>query len=54
MQVKTRIRGRCDGSAALVEFQVVKEDAVYPMVATGSDLHVMIRRPAEAITEVRS
>ena len=32
----------------LLEFQVQKEDAVYPMVPAGSDLHAMIRRPAEA------
>ena len=38
---------------ALVEFRVVKEDAVYPMVPAGSDLHAMIRRP-EAAEEVRS
>jgi acetolactate synthase-1/2/3 large subunit len=29
----------------LLEFQVQKEDAVYPMVPAGSDLHAMIRRP---------
>ncbi len=45
---------RAEKTPALVEFQVVKEDAVYPMVPTGSDLHVMIRRPAEAGQEVRS
>jgi acetolactate synthase-1/2/3 large subunit len=38
----------------LVEFQVLKEEAVYPMVAAGSDLHEMIRRPAEENAEVRS
>jgi acetolactate synthase I/II/III large subunit len=37
----------------LLEFQVQKEDAVYPMVPAGSDLHAMIRRPAEA-TEVKA
>ncbi len=47
-------KARAEKTAALIEFQVVKEDAVYPMVPTGSDLHVMIRRPAEAGTEVRS
>jgi acetolactate synthase-1/2/3 large subunit len=44
---------RDSGAAALIEFKVVKEDAVYPMVPAGSDLHAMIRRPAEA-EEVRS
>jgi acetolactate synthase I/II/III large subunit len=29
----------------LIDFQVVKEDDVYPMVPAGGDLHVMIRRP---------
>jgi len=47
-----KVRG--SGRAALVEFKVQKEDAVYPMVPSGSDLHAMIRRPAEAGTEVRS
>jgi len=37
----------------LLEFQVEKEDAVYPMVPAGSDLHAMIRRPSEAAEEVR-
>jgi acetolactate synthase-1/2/3 large subunit len=47
-----KVRG--SGRAALIEFHVVKEDAVYPMVPTGSDLHEMIRRPIEAEEEVRS
>ncbi len=38
----------------LIEFQVEKEEAVYPMVPAGSDLDVMIRRPSAAGTEVRS
>jgi acetolactate synthase I/II/III large subunit len=38
----------------LIEFQVEKEEAVYPMVPAGSDLHAMIRRPAEENAEVRS
>jgi acetolactate synthase-1/2/3 large subunit len=29
----------------LVEFRVVEEDSVYPMVPSGADLHQMIRRP---------
>jgi acetolactate synthase-1/2/3 large subunit len=29
----------------LIDFQVDKEDAVYPMVAAGAGLHEMIRRP---------
>jgi acetolactate synthase-1/2/3 large subunit len=38
----------------LIEFQVMKEEAVYPMVPAGSDLHAMIRRPSEENAEVRS
>ena len=34
--------------AALIEFRVEKEEAVYPMVPAGADLHAMIRRPAAA------
>ncbi len=52
--IPTVEKARADKTAALVEFQVVKEDAVYPMVPAGSDLHVMIRRPAEVESEVRS
>jgi acetolactate synthase-1/2/3 large subunit len=29
----------------LIDFQVEKEDSVYPMVAAGASLHEMIRRP---------
>jgi acetolactate synthase-1/2/3 large subunit len=36
----------------LLEFRVQKEDAVYPMVPAGSDLHVMIRRPNPTQEEV--
>jgi acetolactate synthase I/II/III large subunit len=32
----------------LLEFSVEQEEAVYPMVPTGADLHAMIRRPAQA------
>jgi acetolactate synthase-1/2/3 large subunit len=31
--------------AALIDFRVVQEDSVYPMVPAGADLHEMIRRP---------
>jgi acetolactate synthase-1/2/3 large subunit len=30
----------------LINFMVEKEDAVYPMIAPGSALHEMIRRPS--------
>ncbi len=52
--IPTVEKARAEKTAALVEFQVVKEDAVYPMVPTGSDLHVMIRRPAEAAKAVET
>jgi acetolactate synthase-1/2/3 large subunit len=52
--VPTVEKVRASGRAALVEFQVEKEESVYPMVPAGSDLHAMIRRPAEAGAEVRS
>jgi acetolactate synthase-1/2/3 large subunit len=29
----------------LIDFRVVEEDSVYPMVPSGADLHAMIRRP---------
>ena len=38
----------------LLEFRVQKEDAVYPMVPAGSDLHAMIRRPNETEEEVKA
>jgi acetolactate synthase-1/2/3 large subunit len=34
----------------VIDFQVEKEDSVYPMVPAGADLHKMIRRP-EPTTE---
>jgi acetolactate synthase-1/2/3 large subunit len=37
---------RGTGQPALIEFRVEKEEAVYPMVPAGADLHAMIRRPA--------
>jgi acetolactate synthase-1/2/3 large subunit len=38
-------RARGSGRAFLIEFQVEKEDGVYPMIAPGAALHEMIRRP---------
>ncbi len=52
--VPTVQKARETRGPVLVEFQVEKEDAVYPMVPAGNDLHEMIRRPSEAGTEVRS
>jgi acetolactate synthase-1/2/3 large subunit len=33
----------------LIDFQVEQEDAVYPMVPAGADLHAMIRRPSPIV-----
>jgi acetolactate synthase-1/2/3 large subunit len=38
----------------LLEFDVQKEEAVYPMVPAGGDLHVMIRRPNGKEDEVKA
>ena len=46
--VPTVKKARETKGPVLIEFQVEKEDAVYPMVPAGSDLHAMIRRPSEA------
>jgi acetolactate synthase-1/2/3 large subunit len=52
--VPTVQKARATKGPVLVEFRVEKEEAVYPMVPAGSDLHAMIRRPSEAGEEVRS
>ncbi len=39
-------KARTSGKAFLINFQVEKEDGVYPMIAPGSALHEMVRRPA--------
>ena len=36
---------RESGEATLIDFRVVKEEAVYPMVPAGANLDAMIRRP---------
>ena len=38
-------KARAIDGPALIDFRVVQEDSVYPMVATGKDLDDMIRRP---------
>jgi acetolactate synthase-1/2/3 large subunit len=38
-----KVRG--SGRPALIDFRVVAEESVYPMVPAGADLHEMIRRP---------
>ena len=54
---KTVQEARDSDDPTLIEFQVQKEEAVYPMVPAGSDLHAMIRRPngeKEAEEEVKA
>ncbi len=47
-QIVPTVEGvRASGQAALVDFRVEKEEAVYPMVPAGADLHAMIRRPTQ-------
>ena len=38
-------RSRTGGKPFLINFQVEKEDGVYPMIAPGAALHEMVRRP---------
>jgi acetolactate synthase-1/2/3 large subunit len=41
----TVTKARTSGKAFLINFQVEKEDGVYPMIAPGAALHEMVRRP---------
>jgi acetolactate synthase-1/2/3 large subunit len=41
----TVTRARTGDGAFLIDFQVEKEDGVYPMIAPGAALHEMVRRP---------
>ncbi len=41
----TVTKSRTSGKAFLINFQVEKEDGVYPMIAPGAALHEMVRRP---------
>ena len=41
----TVTHARTSGKTFLINFQVEKEDGVYPMIAPGAALHEMIRRP---------
>ncbi len=40
-------RARTGGKPFLINFQVEKEDGVYPMIAPGAALHEMVRRPTK-------
>jgi acetolactate synthase-1/2/3 large subunit len=44
--IPTVTRALTSGKTFLIEFKVEKEDGVYPMIAPGSALHEMVRRPA--------
>jgi acetolactate synthase-1/2/3 large subunit len=43
--ISTVTKSRTSGKPFLINFQVEKEDGVYPMIAPGSALHEMVRRP---------
>ena len=45
--IPTVTRARTGGKPFLINFQVEKEDGVYPMIAPGAALHEMVRRPAK-------
>jgi acetolactate synthase-1/2/3 large subunit len=45
--IPTVTRARTSGKAFLIDFQVEKEDGVYPMIAPGAALHEMVRRPTK-------
>ena len=46
-------RARESKGTVVIDFRVEKEDTVYPMVASGKDLHDMIRRPLSTPPEDR-
>ena len=43
----TVTHARTSGQPFLINFQVEKEDGVYPMIAPGAALHEMVRRPSK-------
>jgi acetolactate synthase-1/2/3 large subunit len=51
--IPTVTQARTSGKPYLINFHVEKEDGVYPMIAPGSALHEMVRRPtADPLIEV--
>ena len=44
--IPTVTHARTSGKPFLINFQVEKEDGVYPMIAPGAALHEMVRRPS--------
>ena len=45
--IPTVRESRTGGKPCLINFQVEKEDGVYPMIAPGAALHEMVRRPSK-------
>ena len=45
--IPTVTKARISGKPFLINFQVEKEDGVYPMIAPGAALHEMVRRPTK-------
>ncbi len=45
--IPTVTKARTSDKAFLINFQVEKEDGVYPMIAPGAALHEMVRRPTK-------
>jgi len=45
--IPTVTRARTSAQPFLINFQVEKEDGVYPMIAPGAALHEMTRRPTK-------
>ncbi len=43
--IPTVTRARTGGKPFLINFQVEKEDGVYPMIVPGAALHEMVHRP---------
>ena len=43
--IPTVTKARTSNKPFLINFQVEKEDGVYPMITPGSALHEMVRRP---------
>ena len=55
-EVVPTVRGSAPRRArpALIDFRVEKEEAVYPMVPAGADLHAMIRGRPVDVEEVQA
>jgi acetolactate synthase-1/2/3 large subunit len=47
-------KARAHEGSVVIDFRVVQEDSVYPMVPTGADLDDMIRRPEGSTDEPKN